>query len=98
MLRLHAEEAIEVREVLGPTAQDSAIAAYARSEGLWIVTKDVAFATRCRAAILPTLWLRTPQTEDEDLLRDRLVELIQAVEDGAMQLILFRDGSLDVER
>jgi predicted nuclease of predicted toxin-antitoxin system len=83
--------------VLGPSAPDNAIAAYARSQDLWIVTKDVEFARRCRVNGFATLWLRTRQIEDAERLDERIVEVMIAVSNGAAQLVLTRGGTLEVD-
>lgn len=93
----HGQIATEVRTVLGGDASDAAITAYAKANGLWVVTKDREFAKRRRPAGEPTLWLQTLQTEDAERLRTRLPDVIGASGAGAIQLIVDRHGELEVE-
>ena len=90
-------DTVEVRAVLGADAPDAAITAYAEATDRWVVTKDREFAARRHAVRQPTLWLRTLQTEEESMLRHRLAEVIAAIEAGANQLTLTRNGTLDIE-
>ncbi|MGK2852308.1 MAG: DUF5615 family PIN-like protein [Candidatus Limnocylindrales bacterium] len=97
LLRDHGQLAMEVRDVLGGDAPDAAISAYAKANALWVATKDREFAQRRRAAGEPTLWLQTRQTEDVERLRTRLQTLVDAVDAGASQAVIARDGALEVE-
>lgn len=97
LLRERGHVAIEVRERLGAEAPDTAIAAFARSEDLRVVTHDVEFARRCRANGVPALWLRTPFTEDRRRLDDVFGTVVEAIAAGASQLVLTRDGQLEAD-
>lgn len=59
--------------------------------------EDRDFAGRRRAAGRPTVWLRTLQTEDGPCLQGRLTDVIDAIDAGATQLVLTRDGALEIE-
>jgi predicted nuclease of predicted toxin-antitoxin system len=96
LLRERGHHAIEVRERLGAEAPDTAIAAFARSEDLIVVTHDVEFARRCQTSDLPSLWLRTALTEDRQRLEHVLDEVGEALQAGARQLVVTRDGTLEV--
>lgn len=97
LLRTSGHDTVEVRSVLGGDAPDAAITAYAQATERWVVTKDRDFAGRRRAAGRPTLWLRTLQTEDEPRLQGRLTDVVDAIDAGATQLVLTRDGALEIE-
>lgn len=97
LLRTTGHDTVEVRSVLGASATDAAITAYAGATGRWVVTKDRDFAQRRRASGQRTLWLRTFQTEDERHLGGHMAAVVAAIEAGSTQVIVTRDGTLVVE-
>lgn len=97
LLRARGQVAIEVRTVPGGDAPHAAITAYAKANGLWVTTKDRAFAKRRRASGEPTLWLQMLQTEDIQGLRARLPDILGAIRAGTSQVIGDRHGELEVQ-
>ena len=98
VLRSAGEDVVEVRNVLGGDAPDSAVSAYASAAGRWLVTRDRVFAIARRANGAPTLWIQTRQTEEAERLAGCLDELLTAAQSGAKQLRVTSEGMLEAER
>jgi predicted nuclease of predicted toxin-antitoxin system len=83
-------EPTEVRQVLADNAPDSVVAAYAAAEGLVVVTHDRGLARRCLLAGIPHLWLRTPEPQDEDRIREALPSIEEAFAAGSVRVVASR--------
>lgn len=83
-------EAVEVRQALAHDAEDSAVAAYATAEGLVVVTHDRGLARRCLLAGIPHLWLRTPEPQDQERMREALPAIVEAFGSGSIRVAVTR--------
>src|ERR1035437_6455801 len=83
-------DATEVRQVLAHNAPDSAVAAYAGAEGFVLVTHDRGRARRCLLAGIPHLWVRTPEPQDEDRIREALPAIEEAFARGSIRVVASR--------
>lgn len=89
LLRDSGHDAIEVRAVLGEDAADDVVAAYARAQGLVVVTHDRGLARRALRLGVPHLWLRTREPQDRDRLFACRREVERALVDGALRVEVF---------
>jgi predicted nuclease of predicted toxin-antitoxin system len=83
-------EVAEVRQALADNAPDSSVAAYAAAEGFVLVTHDRGLARRCLLAGIPHLWLRTPEPQDEDRIREALPAIEEAFAQGSIRVVASR--------
>lgn len=83
-------EVTEVRQALADNAADSAVAAYASAESFVLVTHDRGLARRCLLAAIPHLWLRTPEPQDEDRIREALPAIEEAFAHGSIRVVASR--------
>ncbi len=92
LLRDKGQRAIEVREALGQEASDKAIAAYAASEDLWLITRDPSCADDARVSGVPHVLIRTPQgrRRERDRLEETLDEIMRALAGPTDRVTLFQ--------
>jgi predicted nuclease of predicted toxin-antitoxin system len=83
-------EAVEVRQALADNASDLAVAAYAAAESFVLVTHDRGLARRCLLAGIPHLWLRTPEPQDADRIREVLPAIEEAFAAGSVRVVASR--------
>ena len=83
-------QAVEVRQALADNAPDSAVAAYAAAESFVLVTHDRGLARRCLLAGTPHLWLRTPEPQDVDRIREALSDVEEAFSQGSIRVVASR--------
>jgi predicted nuclease of predicted toxin-antitoxin system len=88
LLRDAGHEAVEVRAVLGPQAEDSAVAAYAAARQLVLVTHDRGLARRAKDSGLKHIWLRTPEPDDRDAMQSVLKEIESGLSGGAVRVAI----------
>lgn len=92
LLRDAGHEAVEVREALSEGAPDADIDAYARSQGMTIVTHDRGLARRAARMGTPHLWLRTAEPSDRSRVDDQLVAIETRFLAGATRVVLTKRG------
>lgn len=90
LLRDGGIDSVEVREVLGQSAPDDAVAAYAAAFGYVLVTHDRALARRALASGLPHVWLRTREPQDRHRLAEVLEEVGKVIDAGALRVTVTR--------
>lgn len=84
------EDAVEVRDVLGPRAADAEIAQFATDRKRVIVTHDARFSASCLAAGIRHLWMRTREPMDAPRLRETIADVIDAFDGGALRVEVTR--------
>ncbi len=84
---------VEVRAVLAHDAPDVDVLAYARATVRVLLTHDRGLARRARAAGHPSVWLRTPETQDRDRLESCLAEVEAALAGGYPQVEVTKAGA-----
>ena len=85
-------DVVEVRAVLAHDAPDADVLAYARASGRRLLTHDRGLARRAREAGHPSVWLRTPETQDRDRIESYLPSLETALAGGQLQVQVIRTG------
>ena len=90
LLRDRGQDAVEVRAVLGQEAPDDVVAAYAVSQGMYLITHDRGCARIADRLSLPHVWLRTAEPRDADRLREVLDPVLMALGAGVIRVIVFQ--------
>jgi predicted nuclease of predicted toxin-antitoxin system len=91
LLRDPGADVEEVRAILGQTATDDEIAAFARATGRRVITPDVRFARAALRSGLPHLWLRLPESQARDAIHESYVGIEKCLGAGARRVVVRAD-------
>lgn len=91
LLRDLGADVEEVRAILGQSASDDEIAAFARATGRCVITHDVKFAQASLRSGLPHVWLRLPESQARDAVHANFVGIEECLDGGGLRAIVRAD-------
>lgn len=93
LLRDLGADVEEVRVILGQTATDDEIAAFARATARCVITHDVRFARASLRSGLPHVWLRLPESQARDAIHTNFAGIEECLEGGGLRVVVNRNGT-----